>query len=714
MAKIENIVTHFVFFLLCLLAFLLLFEQYVTIPFWLQPLGRMHPMVLHFPITLIVLLVLLDLFKTKIDAASYEKVHKALLYLTVLSTALSAVMGFFLSREESYASDLMALHKWIGVAGSYLLFTVLFLDPKKWGYKVALYGSLGIVFFAGHFGAGLTHGMNFLVEPLLQGKQAAITEQTPLYEAFVDPVLEAKCQSCHNPQKHKGDLDMTTFDLLLKGGENGPVWIAGNPDESEVIRRALLPLEDEAHMPPEGKPQLTRDEIALLQRWIGAGADPNSALADLHPTDSLYLLASQLLAADRDATTVPRYDFKFADQKLLASLNHPYRTVIQETPGSPALDVNIYVRHAYQRAYLTELQKIKHQIVSLNLAYLPVNDEDMETLGDFVNLERLNLNHTDITGATLHHLRSCTQLRSLSLSGTQVDATLLKSLEPLQGLRDVFIWNTALKDEDIQALRSTWPDIQFHTGYSPDEDPPIQLSPPLLKNKERIVEKGEKIVLEHKLPGVSIRYTTDGSDPDSLSSPLYTEPLPLQTRTHFKAISYKDGWLASAPVAFKFFIKGHQPAGAELLYHPDPKYKGNGALSLTDHKQGAAGDFAGRSWLGYKDTPFAALVDFGEAPPELQEVVLSYGRNMGSYIMPPVAVEVWGGDQKQTMKLLKKVVPPPPAGYEPNEEAYMALPIPDAHFRYYKVVAQPLKKLPSWHAGQGEQGWVFVDELFFY
>ena len=146
-------------------------------------------------------------------------------------------------------------------------------------YKVALYGSLGIVFFAGHFGAGLTHGMNFLVEPLLQGKPAALTEQTPLYEAFVEPILEAKCQRCHNPQKHKGGLDMTTFDLLVKGGENGPVWKAGHPEESEIIRRALLPLEDEDHMPPEGKAQLTQDEIALLQRWIGAGADPKSALA---------------------------------------------------------------------------------------------------------------------------------------------------------------------------------------------------------------------------------------------------------------------------------------------------------------------------------------------------------------------------------------------------------------------------------------------------
>lgn len=714
MARIEQIVTHVVLFLLCLLAFLLLFEQYVTIPFWLQPLGRMHPMVLHFPIALIVLLVLLDLFKTQIDEASYEKVHKALLYLTALSTTLSALMGFFLSQEESYASELMALHKWIGVASSYLLFALLFLNPKKWGYKIALYGSLGIVFFAGHFGAGLTHGVNFLVEPLLQNKQEAITEQTPLFEAFVEPVLEAKCQQCHNPQKHKGDLDMTTLDGLLQGGENGPVWVAGDPDESEIIRRALLPLEDEDHMPPEGKPQLTQGELTLLEQWIGAGADPHSALADLQPTDSLYLLASQLLAASEEEPAAPRYEFDFADHDLLASLNNPYRTVMQETPNSPALDVNMYVRHAYQRTQLTELQKIKRQIVSLNLAYLPVTDADMEVIGTFVNLERLNLNHTDITGATLHELRSCTQLRSLSLSSTQVDASLLQSLESLEGLQDVYIWNTALKEEDIQALRSTWPDIRFHTGYSSDDAPLIQLSPPLFKNNKRILARGEKVVLEHKLPGVDIRYTTDGSDPDSLASPLYTDPLPLQTHSHFKAISYKEGWLTSAPVAFTFFLAGHQPADAELLYPPNPQYQGNGALSLTDHQQGTAVNFAGRPWLGYKDTPFSAIVDFGEAPPDLQEVVLSYGKNMGAYIMAPVSVEVWGGDDKQTMKLLQRVVPAPPVGYEPNEEASIVLSFPDAHFRYYKVVANPVTNLPAWHAGQGDQGWVFVDEIFFY
>jgi len=37
-----------------------------------------------------------------------------------------------------------------------------------------------------------------------------------------------------------------------------------------------------------------------------------------------------------------------------------------------------------------------------------------------------------------------------------------------------------------------------------------------------------------------------------------------------------------------------------------------------------------------------------------------------------------------------------------------------SNYRYFKVISHPVKKLPSWHSGKGEQGWLFVDELFFY
>ena len=715
MERLEKIVSNLVFFLLCLLAFLLVFESHVTIPFWLQTVGRMHPMVLHFPIALIVMLVLLHLFQSQLEPASYEKVRKAMLYLTAITTSLSAIMGFFLSREEGYTSDLMTLHKWVGVSVCYLVYLLLLTNPAKWFYKITLYSSLVILFFAAHFGAGLTHGTDFLLEPITKVKKKEITEDTPVFVAFVDPILEAKCKGCHNNEKHKGGLDMSTFSLISKGGENGPVWIQGQPEQSEIIIRALLPPDHEDHMPPEGKPQLTGAELALLKSWISAGADPLVSMADLEPSDTLFMLTSQSMNSQQPGGQSGRYNFDFASSELVASLNNPYRTVIRQSPGSPALDVNIFVKQAFKPEYLTELDKIKEQVVSLNLAYMPVSDEELTIITGFSNLEKLNLNYTDITSGALAYLKNCSRLHSLSLSGTAVDIGLSEVLGELPALKDIYLWNTTIDYDGVEVLKKQWPGIRFHLGYEANQEDPIRLTPPILKNKKKILDQGEKIIFEHKLPGVSVRYTTDGSEPDSVASTLYREPVDVPSSGEgIKALAYKEGWLASEVKLFEFFVKGEQPVTATLINTPSQKYQGTGARTLIDLEKGEATNFAGKSWLGYKDEPFAAWVDFGENPPALQQLVLSYGINIRQYIMPPTKVEVWGGNDKREMKLLETVTPYQLSDYQADRVSGVSLFFKPSNFRFYRIKAMPVKKLPSWHSGKGRPAWVFVDELFFY
>src|SRR3954467_6118154 len=81
-------------------------------------------------------------------------------------------------------------------------------------------------------------------------------------------ILQENCQACHNPQKHKGGLVLTTRQLLLKGTDDGPVVTPGKSDKSKLIE-VLAPFA-EPHMPPKG--QLTSDEIEILKKWIDAGA----------------------------------------------------------------------------------------------------------------------------------------------------------------------------------------------------------------------------------------------------------------------------------------------------------------------------------------------------------------------------------------------------------------------------------------------------------
>ena len=82
------------------------------------------------------------------------------------------------------------------------------------------------------------------------------------------PVLQHKCQGCHQPAKTQGKLDLTSFESLVSGGKTGPGLVAGKPEESGLLDQIEG---DKPLMPPSG-PAMTKDEVALVQKWIAQGA----------------------------------------------------------------------------------------------------------------------------------------------------------------------------------------------------------------------------------------------------------------------------------------------------------------------------------------------------------------------------------------------------------------------------------------------------------
>ncbi|HEX7860550.1 MAG TPA: DUF1549 domain-containing protein [Verrucomicrobiae bacterium] len=89
-------------------------------------------------------------------------------------------------------------------------------------------------------------------------------------------LLNAQCLGCHNTEKHKGGLDLSTRELLLRGGDTGAILNTNSPADSQLLK-VLLPDSD-PHMPP--KKQLTTNQIDLLTKWVSAGAPwDNAALA---------------------------------------------------------------------------------------------------------------------------------------------------------------------------------------------------------------------------------------------------------------------------------------------------------------------------------------------------------------------------------------------------------------------------------------------------
>ena len=88
------------------------------------------------------------------------------------------------------------------------------------------------------------------------------------YEDHVRPLLENKCFSCHNPDKKKGDLDLTSMGGVLTGGGGGAVVDAGNPDSSRLWTTCAK--KEEPFMPPEGA-ALDAKDLAILAKWISGG-----------------------------------------------------------------------------------------------------------------------------------------------------------------------------------------------------------------------------------------------------------------------------------------------------------------------------------------------------------------------------------------------------------------------------------------------------------
>ena len=82
-------------------------------------------------------------------------------------------------------------------------------------------------------------------------------------------LLRDHCVSCHNPNKTKGDLDLTQRQTALAGGGEGPAFVEGNPGGSRLIQ--FLKPDSDPHMPP--KKQLSDEHIATLSRWVAAGAE---------------------------------------------------------------------------------------------------------------------------------------------------------------------------------------------------------------------------------------------------------------------------------------------------------------------------------------------------------------------------------------------------------------------------------------------------------
>lgn len=688
-----------------LLLFIAFFENQVQIPTWFSIIGRVHPLVLHLPIGLTVALLLFSSLKPRIEQESYILLLNYLLLILAFTSVLSAFAGFILSFEKGYAAETLKNHKYTGIALSILVYLIYEFRSNIFSSRIATNITLAFTILAvaivGHLGGNITHGEDFL----LGEKEAKVPETT--FDKFVYPILDQKCKSCHNDQKTKGQLNMNTIEKIKKGGKNGQLWVGNDTLNSHILKRAYLDLEDKKHMPPKGKPQLSTQELQILKKWIQEGAKYDQKLSELKPSSFFYTLASNKEV--KVETKV--YNFSAASESTINELNTPFCTIKPIANGSPAVKVNFYVSSKFDPKTLSSLSKIGEQIISLNLSKMPVTDESFGEISKFQNLEYLNLNQTNITGKGIEKLKNCKKLEILAVANTKIAFENLQKIMDMPSLKEVYLWETKFTKEQYEKLKKSKKKIEL--GYVPDESETLKLNPPILLNETQILEGNIPISFKHSLQNVDIRYTLDGSNPDSVQSLIYKQPLSLKNYGTIKVLATKKGWLASNAKEFYFFKSNVKAKSMTLLQKSDPQYLGNGATTLIDLKQGDAINFKDKNWLGFRQNDMEVLIDFGK-PSTFQGLTLSYAEKPDSYIMPPVWVEIWTKQAGKALTFYKKTNIAQLTKMTINGTKGIDIPLKINNVEQIKILAKPLGKLPAWHPGKGDKGWLFVDEVFFY
>jgi hypothetical protein len=510
---------------------------------------------------------------------------------------------------------------------------------------------------------------------------------------------------CHGPNKVKGNLLLDNKEHILKGGKHGSVLdLTGT---SSIIERKHLPLAEEKHMPPDGKPQFTPSEIKILNDWISAGGDFNKKIVELEKTDSLYLLAKSYQAP------VEKIKNKGNAGPDMSEYNTNYCNVQYIYPGSNLIEVNFFQGSFYDREQLKKLDKIKEQIVSLNMQTMPLQQEDMAIITGFKQLERLNLNYTGLNSTSLASIKTLSKLQSLSIAGIEASVSELSNLVKGSSIKILHIWNTKIKKDQVQLIQSQNKNLVVTVGDNLENEI-IKIINPSIEQDSSIIPAHLDIPIKHVVKGAIVRYTLDGTDPDSLNSPIYKKPIRLYNNTVVKPKAFKVGWISSDIVQRNFYKSTIHPDSIVLLQLPDPKYRATGPKTLFDYELGDK-NFGNAKWLGYKDANMEMVIGF-KKPTAIKEIYFNALVNIGSYIFPIVSIDVMGSMDGKNYTLVSKnnypgVTDATPKTLNETKGFSCAISKPTP-YKFYKLVATNLKKLPNWHPGKGTPAWIFIDEIF--
>jgi len=412
-----------------------------------QFFGRFHPLLVHIPIALLLLVPLLEIAG---KFSRWSPLRASVGFVLGAATAgafVVAAFGWLLAWSGGYSGPIVSQHYYGGI---FLCVACLacFLIRGRLGpgllYGMVLMITIGLMGWTSHQGGSLSHGETYLTKYMpadlrkwlkLSPAQLKKAGNATFYAARIEPILENNCFICHDANKAKGSLRMDSYDLLMKGGEKGPVIKPGDPKASVIFIRITLPHEEKKFMPNDGKKPLTADEVKLIELWIAAGASETLSIDAIKGAPAITS-PSVIIALAPDYH--PRMGRVIELERSLG---------VQLSPRSQIPTDGLILRTVRNPAQcndaaLAHLKPLADLIVEAELARSMVTDAGMKSVALWLNLRKLDLSHTAIGPEGLAQLSALTKLESINLTETAADDASIAKIAKLPTLKHIYSFNT--------------------------------------------------------------------------------------------------------------------------------------------------------------------------------------------------------------------------------------------------------------------------------
>lgn len=447
---------------------------------WSLFIGRFHPLVVHLPIGIL-------LFTILVQVLSYYKkitVTNAIISTGILSSfvcaTLSIVSGLALSQNGDYQSSTVFWHQWLAITLAVLLLVIWLLKrlqkPQGLFLKLSLsnwllLACLLLVVLTGHQGAALTHGEGYLSKYLPErfkkilsiksvqknNNPATELDSVEIFRDIVQPLLNKRCVGCHRQDNAKGELVLSAYDSIMKGGKSGSTIVAGEASKSELYRRITMPENRPKFMPTGNGIPLTPIEIYFIKYWIDGGARTGETISPQKMEDKKVVAAYLGISADKNIdirlpVTTP------ADTALLKTLRKNGLIIRPLTSSSALLEVSFVMKtqssFAEINKLLSQLSLLKKQVYELDLSNCKINEESVKIVSTLTEMNKLNVANCGLTDAAIVSMKGFEKLTWLNLSGNELTDNCLSTLKSINSLKKLYVWQTKLTRNGLSQIPS--------------------------------------------------------------------------------------------------------------------------------------------------------------------------------------------------------------------------------------------------------------------